>query len=164
MLLHTVGIYVWKGKAYLPTQAQFRSGIFVDTVPVHVVNLSSEELESAITAVVAAGHPLLPDPAPAEEKKHKDPVLQATCARSWYALAREGASYTISWTESQVRLDISRVDAKGRWQNDPRQVQVFPKDTPLQTVVSMILKDIQSRSLDQKHQSPGAQGAQNGAH
>lgn len=140
-----VGIYVWQGKAYLPIQGRFESGIWVDLEPVYVVGLSTEELVAALEKVLAAGHPRLPDPTKEEWQKRKDPVLAATKARSWTALARNGTSYSIGWTDNQIRVDMSMADSKGRWQFDPEKAHIFPIDTNLQTIAKVILADIRSR-------------------
>lgn len=146
MKLTVVGIYVWREKAYLPVQAQFESGIFTNIEPVLVVNLDTDELVSAIQKVKDVGCPKLPEPTRKEWLERKDPVLAATKARSWKELARRGASYTIGWANKEARLDVSRVDKQGRWENDPAKVKVFPEDTPLQVIVTIILEDISSRS------------------
>ncbi len=56
-----------------------------------------------------------------------------------------GASYTIVWTDKEVRLDISHLDKKGRWENDPKKIRVLPPETPLEDIVSLILADVRSR-------------------
>lgn len=145
MALTVVGIYVWRGRAYLPVQAQFESGIFVDVEPVYVTGLSLDELLSVVKKVLAAGHPRLPTPTREEMQRRKDPVLTATKARSWKELARTGAAYSVGWTDKEIRVDMSRLDKKGRWEWDPEKIRTFPPDTPLQDIVAVILEDIQSR-------------------
>lgn len=140
-----VGIYIWQGKAYLPTQGRFESGIWVDLEPIYVADLSLESLVAALEKVLAAGHSRLTDPTKEEWQKRKDPVLAATKAHSWKALARNGMSYSVGWTDDQIRVDMSMVDGKGRWQFDPEKTRIFPIDTNLQTVANVILEDIRSR-------------------
>jgi hypothetical protein len=143
--MQLVVIYVWHGKAYLPVQAQFESGIFTGIEPVHTANLNAEELLSAVERVRATGHPRLPDPTQEEWRQRKDPVLAVTKARTWKELARSGASYAIDWTDKEIRVDMSRLDKKGRWEIDPEKTRTFPPDTPLQDIIEVILEDIQSR-------------------
>jgi hypothetical protein len=138
-------IYVWHGKAYLPLQGQFESGIWVGLEPVQVAELSKDELVTAIQRVLTAGHPRLPNPTREEWQRRKDPVLAATKARSWKALARNGASYSIDWTGDKIRVDMSKLDNKGRWVYDVEKVRIFPSDTSLQVIVDVILGDIRSR-------------------
>jgi len=145
MKRQAVTIYVWRGKAYLPVQGRFESGIWVGLEPVQVADLSEDGLVTAIQRVQAAGHPQLPNPTREEWQKRKDPVLAATKARSWKALARAGASYSVDWTDDKIRLDISEVDKKGRWEQDPQKVRIFPIDTSLQAITKAILEDIRSR-------------------
>jgi hypothetical protein len=145
MSISVVGIYIWRGKAYLPIEAQFESGIFTGIEPVYTANLDMMGLVLAIQKVKEAGHPRLPEPTRDEWLKRKDPVLTATKARSWKELARQGASYTIGWTEHEIRVDMSRLDKMGRWENDPTKIKLFLPGTSLQVIVTTILEDIQSR-------------------
>jgi hypothetical protein len=144
--LNIVGIYVWRGRAYVPAQAQFESGIFVDVEPVYIAALVTDEMTQAVQAVKDAGHIRLPDPETREEfLRRKDPVLAATKARSWKELAQKGASYTVGWTENEVRIDMSRLDKKGRWEYDPAKVRILPPNTALEEIVEIILEDIKTR-------------------
>lgn len=140
-----VVIDIWKGKAYLPAQGQFESGIWADIEPVLVTSLDLKELAAAIQKVFDKGYIRLPEPTREEWQKRKSPILAATGARSWKELAYQGASYTIGWTEREVRVDMSRLDKKGRWENDPQRVHIFPLDTPLEAIAAIILDDVRSR-------------------
>lgn len=140
-----VGIYIWRGKAYLPIRARIESGAFMDIEPVYTAGLNTEELVSAVEKVLAAGHPRLPDPTQEDMRRRKDPVLAATGARSWKELARTGAAYTIDWTDKEVQVDMSRLDKQGRWEWDPKKTRTFPPDTPLPDIIAVILEDIRSR-------------------
>ena len=144
--LTVVSIDVWHNKAYLPTQAQYESGLFVDIDPVYVVSLNPDELKGAIQSVKNAGHKCLPDPKTKEEfRKRKDPVLAVSGSRSWKQLAKTGASYTIGWTDKEVRIDMSRLDNLGRWEYDPKKVRILPNDVPIDEIVEIILEDIETR-------------------
>lgn len=143
--MYAVSIYVYRGKAYLPVQAKFESGIWTGTEPVYTAELNADELVGAIKKVIAAGHQVLPDPTREEWQKQKDPILAATKARSWKALARNGASYSIYQKAEAIEVDMSYTDKKGRWQFDPEKVRIFPKDTPLEEIMEVILADARSR-------------------
>lgn len=145
MKVTVVGIYVWRGKAYLPVQGQFESGIYVDLEPVYVAELTLDGLMAAVQKVVAAGIPRLPEPTEEEWRKRKSPILTATKARNWKELARAGASYDIVWRETQIRVNMSRLDKQGRWEFDPTKVRIFPPDTPLEEIIAVILADIRTR-------------------
>lgn len=143
--MKVVSIYIWHGKAYIPVKAQFESGIFVGIEPVYTVNPNAEELLTAVEKVLAAGHPRLPTPTREEMQQRKDPVLAATKARSWKELAKTGAAYSISWTDKEIRVEMSRLDKKGRWEYDPEKMRTFPPDTPFEEIIAVILEDIHSR-------------------
>lgn len=140
------GIYVWRGRAYVPTHAQYESGIFVDVEPVYLAELNADDLMRAIQAVKDAGHMRLPDPKTREEFLiRKDPVLAATKAKSWKQLARNGASYSIGWTKNEIRIDMSRLNKKGIWEYDLQKVKTLSPDTPLEYIIEIILEDIKTR-------------------
>lgn len=145
MRKQSVSIVVWHGKAYLPVKARLESGLWMDLEPVHVADLNTESLLSAIEKVLIAGHPRLPNPTQEEMRQREDPILKATGARSWKELARSGASYSISWTEGGIQVNMSRLDRKGKWEWDPEKMRAFPPDTSLREVLAVILEDIQSR-------------------
>lgn len=146
MNLRLVDIYVWRGKAYLPVLARLESGVFLIIEPVYTAELNVEALLSAVKKVLAAGHPYRPDPTREEMRRRKDPLLAATKARNWKELARTGASYGITWTDKEIRVDMSRLDKRGRWEWDPTKTRIFSLDTPLPDIIAVILEDIQSRS------------------
>ncbi len=138
-------IYVYHGKAYLPTQVKFESGIRADAEPVYTANLTLQDLVHAAEKVLTTGEARLPDPTREEWRRRKSPTLDATKARSWKELERSGASYSVAITDALVRVDVSRLDEMGQYQFDPAKARIFPPDTPLQDIMQVILDDIQSR-------------------
>lgn len=117
----------------------------MDTEPVFISDLNVDELASVLEKVIGIGHKILPNPTAEEWKNRKDPVLAATKAKNWKALATNGASYAIHQINEEIRIDMSYTDEKGRWQNDPRKMHSFPKHTSLQEIIKLILSDAQSR-------------------
>ena len=145
---HTfVGIFIWKNRAYLPRTAFFiESGIGVETDPVYTSDLNVKSLSVVIEKVRAVGNPQLPDPETRTEiKKYKGTIMKATKAGNWKKLAKNGATYDISWDDKQVRIDMSCLDERGRFINDPNKVTILPPNTPLKKIVGIILKDIKTR-------------------
>lgn len=145
MLNNSVGIVVWRSKAYFPCQGRFPSGIYADIEPVYAAELELGDFITTAQRVMARGISELPEVTAEEWRKRPDPILKATKARSWKELARAGASYGVDWTDQHVRVDMSYRDKQGRWQNDPAKVRMFPLDTPLEDVLAVILEDIRSR-------------------
>jgi hypothetical protein len=145
MLNKSVGIVVWRGKAYFPAPGRFPSGIYADIEPVYVAELELGDLIAAAEKIIALGISQLPEVTVEEWRKRSDPILKATQASSWKELARTGASYGIGWTDQRVRVDMSYRDKQGRWQNDPAKVRIFPPDTPLADVIAVVLADIRTR-------------------
>jgi hypothetical protein len=145
MQIEKAVLFMWRGKAYVPVLARYASGMYTSVDPVIVAGLNPDELTSAVRTVLAAGHPHLPNPTKEEVQNRKDPVLAAAKARSLREMMRTGASYSISWTNQAVRVDMSLRDKKGRWENDPAKARILPSDTSLEDIVSLILADARSR-------------------
>lgn len=145
MVTNIVDIVVYRGKAYLPTLGQFPSGIYAAIEPVQVAKLSVDDLVDATKKALARGISQLPEVTAEEWRKRSDPILKATKARSWKELGRIGTSYGMSWTDQNIRVDMSYRDKRGRWQNDPAKERTFPLDTPLEDVLAVILEDIRSQ-------------------
>lgn len=144
--LTVVGLYVWHNFAYIPHMDQFESGIFVDVNPVLISGLNVNEMAEVIRKVRNAGHKRLPEPKNREEAlARKDPILAATKAKSWKELAKTGASYSISWSDNAVRINMSKLDKKGRWEYDPQKMRILPPDTTIEQIVEIILEDVNSR-------------------
>jgi hypothetical protein len=141
-----VVIYVWKEMAYVPVQDQFESGIFLGVEPVYTASLTIDDLSRVVREVKSIGHKIVPDPKTREEyKSRKDPVLVATGTRSWKKIARTGYSYTICWTDKQVRIDMSRLDKQDRWEYDPNKITILPSDASLEEILQIIMNDINER-------------------
>ena len=147
MDFRTVSILVWQKKAYIPETAFYGSGIIALVEPVHIVELSLEPLVAAVREARDAVHERLPTPTAEEARKRKDPVLKYTGAKSLKELAKTGAGYSIDWTPTEIRIDMSRLDKKGRFETDSEKTRIFPPDTPLETLVTVVLDDVRSRSL-----------------
>jgi hypothetical protein len=140
-----VNIIIWKGKAYLPNFSEYKSGIIVQIPPVYVANLDVDELQAAIEKILSTERIVLPDPTLEEWKNRRDPILDATKAKSWKELAKRGASYGLVWTEQGIRLDVSRLDKKGRWESDPNKEKTFYPGFPLNDILRIIIEDINTK-------------------
>ncbi|GEM_PF-1574977 len=145
MELRVVVIDIWRGKAYLPVQARYETGGSMDVEPVYMANLTAEELIVAMEKVLAAGHPRLPALTREEIRHRADPVLKATSARTWKELSQTGASYVIGWSDKETRIDMSRLDKKGRWEYDLAKTRILPSEAPLKDIAVIIMDDIRSR-------------------
>jgi hypothetical protein len=140
-----VGIYVYEDKAYLPTIARIRTGGWFDTEPVFICDLDVKKIASTIEGLVARGHIVVEPTDPEMGNLRQGAVLRATKTHSWKELANKGVSYNIDFLHDQIRIDMSRLDKKGRWEFDPNKVQVLPHDTSLEVIVDLILRDVRIR-------------------
>ena len=140
-----VGLYIYDEKAYLPTIARIRTGGWFDMEPVLICNLVVDEIVSAIEDLVAKGHGVV-EPTDSEMGNlRKGAILRATKTRSWRELAKKGVSYSIDYSPDQIRIDMTRLDNKGRWEYDPSKVKVLSIDATTEQIVMIILSDFQSR-------------------
>jgi hypothetical protein len=139
------GIIVRNGKGYIPTEALIEGGPYVLVEPIYVVNLDAQEIVEALKKVINTGHPAFPSLTREEWQKRKDPVLKAAGVKSWKELARDGASYTLEWSEDTITLYVSRLDRQGRFETDPAKTRTFPKQTSLETIIEAVLDDVRSR-------------------
>jgi hypothetical protein len=146
-----VSIVVWQGKAYIPVSTQLELGGWLDQDPVYKTDLNMESMRSAIENVLQAQDSDLSSAVDEERKKKKDPILRATKAKSWYELAKTGASYSIDWLEDMIRVDMTYPGAKHKFQFDPDKTQEFSTNTKLTNILAVILEDIKSRPVSQGH-------------
>lgn len=144
-MIRGANIIVRRGKGYIATEALIEGGPYVAVEPIYVVNLDPQEIVEALKKVITTGHPTFPSPTREEWQKRKDPVLKAAGVKSWKALARNGASYMVEWSNDTINLYISRLDRQGRFEIDPARTRTFPKRTSLETIVEAILDDVRSR-------------------
>jgi hypothetical protein len=145
MEVSVASIVIWSGKAYMPIMGRTDSGLFVDTEPVLVCDLSIDKMTENLNKVREAGHPQIHIKSPDERKQHIDLMLKVTGAKSWKELARSGFAYSIGWDEKDVLIEMSRLDKKGRWEYDPEKTRRLPLDTSLKDLIETILDDVRSR-------------------
>ncbi|MCL5994894.1 MAG: hypothetical protein M1546_02420 [Chloroflexi bacterium] len=145
MNIRVVGVYVWRGSAYIPFEAKSKSGFFVDREPVTKVELQASELATGIHNVATAEYPVIPDPTPSEFDMNSDRILNAIGVQSWEQLAREGACYTIQFSDKGIRLEMSKLNEEGLWTYDSDKMKLLPVDTPIVEIALLILTDVALR-------------------
>lgn len=129
---HAVMIWIWQGKAYLPTLAETTPGYFVDVEPVYVANLTQLSLTEAMKKVMDEGHQH-----EMSSTEDKDPLLTITKAKSREALKEESTVFIVKWTTKFVALEL--IEAK---QNIHQRLQSFPYDVSVETMSKTILNTI----------------------
>jgi len=143
------GVIVYETKAVVPTTALTDAGYYLQIEPAICSDLSLSGLTAALREITATGNPptraLLRD----EFKQRVDPVLQALKVRSWLALAKKGASFGIYWDDEQTVVSVSRLDKRGRFEDDGEHERRLPADTPLEAVAQAIIDDLRRRGVVQ---------------
>ena len=145
-MIELIGVIIRHNKAYAPINAKMTGGGYLEVEPVYVADLTVEDLTRVFNHVASQGNPQLPSLSKEHFQARKDPMLQATGAKSWKAMARNSASYTIAWHDNQVTLFMSRLDRKGRFEADPSKTRTYPESASLSILAEVILEDAQGRS------------------
>jgi hypothetical protein len=145
-----VGIIIWNNRVYIPSTATCYSGIIIQVEPVYNIGFDVAEIVEAIRKVLSSldNQTRIPDPTRDEWKNRKDPVLLATKAKNWKALAKNGHSYGIEWLEQNISLTFSRLDKKGRWEIDSEKTKTYPLNTSTDDIVNTILDDLKKNQKD----------------
>jgi hypothetical protein len=141
--MHVVTIWIRQGKAYLPTQAQTEAGYFMGIEPIHIAELTKDDLQIAIEKTLAAGHPKVATPTRNDFRNRKDPLLKAAKVRSWKEFERNAIAFGITWIADTIILDIS--DESTEFQYDLKKQRKFPLNASLSMIVEIILEGIKSR-------------------
>lgn len=142
-MFKTAEITVRKNKAYLATWGQIENnGPLIAIEPVHIVNLSKDEVIQAVQTVLDFGHPQLPERSQEDVKQHQKKILKAYKVKSWKGLYKQAASYSIVWAEDKIDLYIAHPDKKGQMSSQPTDQKSFAFNKPLEEIVDVILEDI----------------------
>jgi hypothetical protein len=137
-------VYVWKGKAYIPSKGVYKGGLRVSMDPVRTVELDVREIVVAVSAVLAFEPPQLPVMPPEERKRLLETIPRATGARSWNQLYKEAYPYVIELTEDGFRLHIPDDGTRQGWIFP--QKKIFPPGTEITIIVQELLNDYRSRN------------------
>ena len=134
-----------QGKAYIPSNGKYKSGIITNIEPIQVVDPVLNELLLAVDKVLKTDPILLPEPSREEAKYRIDLLPKITGARSWKRLCRMGIDYMIEQSDKGYILVMSQLDSKGRWEFDSKKQKTFPPGTPLSVVIQAVLDDLNTR-------------------
>jgi hypothetical protein len=137
-------VIIRNGKAYVPTFALIKDGPFLIVEPVYEVNPTVEELTEALERVLSTDPAVIPEPTREEMKTRPDPMLKATGARSWKALAQDSLAYGIDWTGRRLWLALPELDKQGRFAADGAKMEL-PTNTSMRDLAATILEDAQAR-------------------
>ncbi len=138
-------VIVYETKAVVPTMALIDAGFYFQIEPVACSDLSVPGLTAALRAITASGNPHIPAMTHDVFKQRVDPVLHALKVRSWLALTKKGASFAIFWRDQQTVVSVSRLDKRGRFENDPEHERRLPADAPIEAVAEAIIDDLRRR-------------------
>lgn len=147
MIKLAASVIVYETEAVVPTTALTDAGFYFQVEPVACSDLSVIGLTAALREITASGNPHIPSLTHDEVKQRVDPVLHALKVRSWLALAKKGASFGIFWKDQQTVVSVSRLDKRGRFENDPEHQRRLPADAPIEAVAEAIVDDLRRRGL-----------------
>lgn len=127
-----VMVWIWQGKAYLPTLVEVKSGDFVETSPIHIAPLTQKDLAVAIESVAN----MEPQHKPPQDDE-EDPLLIVTNATSREELVMQAIIFIVQWSEKRIYVDIADVQS-----DTLRRVQSFHSSVSLATISSTILEAV----------------------
>ncbi len=131
-----------KKEAHLPVLGILSSGMAHHLEPVMSIPLQLDAICDAIRNRLSYGNPPVDDSVGPQLIAKDSPLLRATKSRSWKQMATKWVNYLLSWTDEYVSLSTSYRDKQGRWQYDGKKYRRFPLDTPLESIVAVILADV----------------------
>lgn len=141
----TIIIYVFRGRAYLPTMGRLESGIWIHLQPVIEIELNHQELASAMKKIIDGGHKVLTFEEKEEWKKRRQPLLIATKCKSWRSLARNSAHYSVSKHKNNTIVDMSLPGVKSKGQFDSNKAKYYHQEVSLKEIAQVILDDVHTR-------------------
>jgi hypothetical protein len=107
-------VYVVRGMALVPNVARTEAGYFLDVEPVRVAKVDDlQSLASAIEQAMAAGNPRVATPTRAAFPKPV--VLEPAGMKTWKALERTGAAFTIFRGEDELEIAETGRNEDGEW-------------------------------------------------
>ena len=149
MIKLAASVIVYETKAVVGTTALTDAGYYLQIEQAACSDLSVSGLTAALREITATGNPptraLLRD----EFKQRVNPVLHALKVRSWLALAKKGAGFGIYWEDEQTVVSVSRLDKRGRFEDDSEHERRLPADAPIEAVAQAIIDDLRRRGVVQ---------------
>ncbi len=146
--LSTATIVLHRGKAYLPTISLTGDRLYLYSAPVYVVDASVDTLVAVLEFLIAAGHPPIPIPTENELSAAGAVLPNAVYGEGSKQMSAEALHYEIQWTSS-VMYNPIRVWPPRKHPGETHkreQMQGFPKETALCTLVEFILTDAANRA------------------
>lgn len=146
-----VGLYLMADRAILPTEAITTSGLGVDIDPVTVFDYRNRiEFITALEKAIAAGNPVVPDPAEEElqpDGSFKNPAgLKYSGVPTWDDLERKSILASVRCYPSGYLIEVFGRDKKnGKWSEDLALELRLPANVGLSVVVDAILDHLRNR-------------------
>lgn len=137
-------LYVFSGKALLPTVAQTEDGFFLDVNPVSIVLADdAPAFTSAFTAVLAAGNPLVA--VPTGDQEPGSVLLEALGLKRWETFERQAIFYSIHCAADRIALYITGRGENGLWAVNEQNQMNFPADMSWAEFAAAVWQDVSQR-------------------
>lgn len=149
-----LGLYLMADRAILPTEAITASGLAVDIEPVTVFDYRNRsEFITAIEKAIAAGNPVVPDPAEDELerdvdgfKAFKNPAgLKYSGLPTWDDLEQKSILATLRCYPSGYLVEAFGRAKNGKWSDDLTLELRLPANVGIPVVVDAILDHLKTR-------------------
>lgn len=150
----SMGLYILRDKAVLPTSALTPSRFTISIEPVQVFDYQDKlQFLSALNNAIERGFPTVADPPTDELVQHDDgmpgfknpPVMKYVSAKSWDDLERESIFLSIRCYQSQYLLESWGHGPDGKWSDDKLLELRLPSSVGLDVIVDAILDHLKNR-------------------
>jgi hypothetical protein len=142
-----ISLRLYKGVVQVPTSyIVVRDGFFVTDTPLESVPVKqTERLRQAIQAAIERGNPSISrDEARVRLHRKDDPLLQATGARSWFALDRETKGlWGLIEKDGLYQIRVSQPMKTHGWHEDETKRVLFPPGTAIEDVIDRLIMMMQ---------------------
>lgn len=149
-----VGFYLMADRAILPTEAITENRLRVDIEPVTVFDYRNRaEFIAALENAIAAGNPIVPNPAEEELQPSADgfsefknpPGLKYSGLATWDELERKSILASIRCYPSGYLVEVFGRAKDGKWSEDTALELRLPANVGLSVVVDAILDHLKIR-------------------
>ena len=140
--------YLRRGVVYLPTLGIIDKGYYSDIEPVAVVPLSNTEaLQKALRDTVARGNPKVSSLG--QSQRSPPVVLKYAGVKIWAAFARGTSTWGFGEEKGALQIVGYRDSATGGWEQDPDNIESFPKNSTIDDVIERMIAILQAAAKKQ---------------
>lgn len=137
-----VGIYLRKGKFYIPVKAKTDVGYYLDIEPVEQANIfESDKFTCALSKVIAIGNPSVA--APDRKNFPRFVVLKHAGVNSLRQFEKDSTYWMIESAENHYKIIPYKARPDSGWEEETERVETYPAKIGLAKFLEIVVKTIQ---------------------